>query len=249
MTTPFWWHQELTDGVHGAFTSAEFGNLALHAGVEGQEQRQEVVERRRELERHMGVPEGSLRFLNQVHSADVQDASKKLREEPATGDAWVSSDGAQPLAVMVADCLPVLLVGSMQGPEGAALPVTAAAHAGRPGLLAGILENTVHAMRERGAQGISAWIGPGACRWCYEIPAEMVDQIAADRPLIRSRTHWGTAALDLRTEAERILKEADVGVAPLSGCTIEDSTLYSHRRNTKEGTPQGRFAGIVWKRS
>ncbi|GAA1147294.1 polyphenol oxidase family protein [Nesterenkonia lutea] len=245
----FWWQESLDDGVHLAFTSVEAGNLARHVGPQ-----HDVEADRLRIQEAMGVPAGSLRFLDQVHSADVLDAQQRgggaVADSPGavpsgqgvpTGDAWVCADGSVPLAIMVADCLPVLLVGR-RAEEDHRTPVTAAAHAGRPGLLSGVLENTVAAMRDRGAASITAWIGPGACGRCYEIPEQMVTEIAVARPAIASRTSWGTSALDLRAEAESVLNQHGVAVAELSGCTVEDESLFSHRR----APGAGRFAGLLW---
>lgn len=247
MDSPFWWHEDAAGGVRVAFTSVRAGNLGTHVGDP-----QEARRSRLRLEEHLGLEPGAVRYLRQVHSAAVLDASavpgnEHGREDPE-GDAWISPRGREPLAVMGADCPPVLLAG-----ETAAGTVTAAAHTGRPGLLGGILENTVAAMRrqapELSAPGrITAWIGPGACGRCYEIPEEMVAEIAADRPAIRSRTSWGTSALDLRAEAARILGEAGAAVVDPGGCTMEDDSLFSHRRSTQQGSPPGRIAGIILTR-
>ncbi|WP_241475206.1 polyphenol oxidase family protein [Nesterenkonia sp. YGD6] len=243
--SPFWWRGHAGDSVQLGFTSVDAGNLARHAGSQ-----QRVSEDRRRLEAAMGVPAGSLRFLNQVHSADVLDAEAAASTQDGvssapvpTGDAWVCADGSVPLAIMVADCLPVLLYGQRAGsdPEHQ-VPVTAAAHAGRPGLLAGVLENTVAAMRERGAVAITAWIGPGACGACYEIPEPMVAEVSRDRPAIASTTSWGTSALNLRAEAQAVLAQQGVTVEDLAGCTLEDDSLFSHRREPD----RGRFAGVIW---
>lgn len=251
--SPFWWRGQAESGatagdtVQLGFTSVEAGNLARHVGSQS-----EVSENRRLLETSMGVPAGSLRFLNQVHSADVIPAEPAAPAGPApssevlTGDAWVCADGSVPLAIMVADCLPVLLHGrrAAHDPD-RDVPVTAAAHAGRPGLLAGVLENTVAAMRAHGADAITAWIGPGACGDCYEIPAEMVAEVSQGRPAIASQTSWGSSALNLRAEARTVLDGQGVRVAELAGCTIEDESLFSHRR----APGKGRFAGVIWMRT
>ncbi|MBO0595111.1 laccase domain-containing protein [Nesterenkonia sp. E16_7] len=248
--SPFWWRGRAGDSVELGFTSVEAGNLAVHAGPQSQ-----VPQDRRRLEAAMGVPKGSLRFLNQVHSAEVLDAASSALEQPAgqteldpsavpTGDAWVCADGSVPLTIMVADCLPVLFYGqrAAEDPQHR-VPVTAAAHAGRPGLLAGILENTVAAMQDRGAVRITAWIGPGACGACYEIPDQMVAEISPGRPAIASTTSWGTSALNLRAEAQAVLAQRGVTVEELVGCTIEDDSLFSHRRDPD----RGRFAGVIWR--
>lgn len=229
---PFWW-SDSTGDVHVAFTSAANGNLGVHVGDE-----HAARENRRLLTKRIGAEP---RFLNQVHSNVVVDADHTTGE--STGDGWVSQSGT-PLAVMVADCLPVLFAGQTRSGG----PVTAAAHAGRPGLLAGVLERTLDAMSSRGASDITAWLGPGACGNCYEIPEDMVRSIAADRPRIRSRTSWGTAALDLRAEATHIIDQRGVAVVDVPGCTIEDPTLFSHRRWQRTGVQPGRISGVIWCR-
>lgn len=233
----FWWRGEHA-GVQLAFTVAAAGNLSRSVGVPGQ-----GLENRRALEADMGLEPGQLRFLNQVHSADVLDADVGRQQSlPLTGDAWISTEGT-PIAVLVADCLPVLFVGF--GADGRVL--TAAAHAGRPGLIAGVLERTVAALRGAGAEAITGWIGPGACGECYEVPQAMFDELTATRPALASATSWGTPALDLRAEATAALSSAGVQVSnEAGGCTIEDRRLFSHRRCQKTGEPVGRLAGLVW---
>ncbi|GGE61754.1 polyphenol oxidase family protein [Nesterenkonia cremea] len=245
MDTPLWWHDDAAGGVRVAFTSVRAGNLGTHVGDPAR-----ALENRRSLEEHLGLEVGSVHYLQQIHSSRVLDASSAQLpgpEQPAPeADAWISPRGVQPLAVMGADCPPILLAGATSSGV-----VTGAAHTGRPGLLGGVLENTVSAMRSRARElsepgAITAWIGPGACGQCYEIPEEMVDQIAAERPAIRSRTRWGTAALDLKAEAAQVLSEAGIEVVDTAGCTMEDESLFSHRRSSQQGAAPGRIAGIIW---
>lgn len=232
--SPFWW-SDSTGDVHVAFTSVGAGNLGTHVG-----NAQQALANRRRLAARLAAHGAPPRFLNQVHSTDIVDADASIEAMP-TGDGWVSTTG-QPVAVLVADCLPVLFAAA--GPDGRR--ITAAAHAGRPGLLAGVLESTAAAMLDRGAAGITAWIGPGACGSCYEVPEEMLDAVSVDRPNIVSRTSWGTAALDLRAEARTVLEAAGAAVVDVPGCTIEDPQLFSHRRSQRTAEPQGRIAGVVW---
>ena len=231
----FWWQTQAGDGLTVAFTNTEAGNLALHVGDDPVR----VLQRRAALETAMGIPEGSLRFMNQVHSAVVAVADAVTPSVPApTADALVSPDGSAPLAVMVADCVPVVLAG--RKPDGGV--VTAAAHAGRKGLLAGVLANTVDRMQAAGAEGIRAWIGPAVCGLCYEVPEPMLEEAAGHMPELRSRTRAGTAALDLPAGAEAQLAALGVSAVRIGGCTLESGDLYSHRRSSSAG----RFAGLVW---
>ena len=234
----FWWQAQVGDGLTVAFTTTEAGNLALHVGDDPAQ----VVERRMALERRMKVSDGSLRFMNQVHSAVVAavpgPSGSPCAGDPPTADALVSTDGSVPLAVMVADCVPVVLAGL-----GSTGVVTAVAHAGRRGLLEGILVNTVREMRDAGALTIRAWIGPAVCGECYEVPQTMLDEAAEAMPALQSRTRWGTPALDLPAGAQAQLAGLGVEVLRLGGCTLESDDLYSHRRSADAG----RFAGLIWR--
>ena len=232
----FWWEGHGPGGLRVAFTNTSAGNLALHVG----DDREAVQKRRRALEERMGIRPETLRFMEQVHSATVAQVptpGPAQRDAPPVADALLSPDGSAPLAVMVADCVPVILAGT----RSAGKPVTAAAHAGRAGLLTGILLNTVQAMRGAGAGDLSAWIGPSVCGRCYEVPEAMLAD-AAHLPSAASQTSWGTPALDLPAAAEAQLEALGVDTVRLSGCTMEEPDLFSHRRDA----PTGRFAGLIW---
>ena len=221
-----------------AFTDATEGNLATHTG----EDPAAVTARRAALEQRFGLPARSLRFLHQVHGTHVValDAGSEPQDVPVA-DAAVSEDGT-PLAVLTADCLPVVLVAERPG---APVPLTAVAHAGRRGLLDGVLERTVDALRDRGGRHLTAWIGPAVCGSCYEVPHELRE--SAHLAGIASRTTWGTPALDLPGAAARLLRGLGVHVAtgPVDRsrwCTLERPELYSYRRDRTTS----RLAGLVW---
>ena len=230
----FWWQAQVGDGLRVAFTNTAAGNLALHVGDDPEQ----VLARRAALEKTMGVPGKALRFMNQIHSADVALVGPGDAAAVPTADALVSPDGSAPLAVMVADCVPVVLIGGKPGGV-----VTAVAHAGRKGLLGGVLANTVDRMRSAGAADIRAWIGPAVCGRCYEVPEAMLEEAASQLPEVRSRTRQGTPALDLPAGATAQLAALGVDVTSVGGCTLESGTLYSHRRSSSAG----RFAGLVWR--
>jgi YfiH family protein len=226
----FLWRAEVLSGVSVAFTDVRAGNLALHVG----DNPSDVMSRRDGLERAAGIAPGSLRFMDQVHGTSV--ALMEADSPAPVADAMVS-DGV-PLAVMVADCIPVVLVG--QAPDG---PVLAAVHAGRPGIAGGIIPAAVERMRARGASGILAWLGPSICGACYEVPAGLRDEVAAEVPASWSSTSWGTPGLDLPAGARSQLEMAGVVVEYAGPCTLENEALFSYRRNNRTG----RFAGLVWK--
>lgn len=175
--------------------------------------------------------------MRQVHGADVRVVDRAgLVPEPCDGLVTATPDVA--LMVRVADCVPVLLADVATG-------IVGAAHAGRVGLVAGVVPATVAKMRELGASTIEAWVGPHACGGCYEVPAAMRDGVAAAVPASFACTTWGTPSVDLGAGVEAQLEKASCTVHDRSRCTIESPDLYSYRR---DGAHAGRFAGlVVWR--
>jgi YfiH family protein len=175
--------------------------------------------------------------MRQVHGADVH-VVRAGDEEPAVADAMVSGEAGVVLMVRVADCVPLLLADVEKGLVGAA-------HAGRPGMVAGVVPNTVAALRELGATDLVAWVGPHVCGRCYEVPARMRDEVAAVVPESYAETTWGTPSVDIGSGVAAQLAAAGVQVVDVARCTIEDEDLYSYRR---QGQRSGRMAGLVWVR-
>ena len=236
---------DLGPGVRAAFTTRAGGvsvgphaglDLALHVGDDPGA----VRENRALLAAWAGAP---VRFARQVHGTTVVRVSEEAgaavgdaRIEPEA-DGLVTSQVGVPLGVLVADCLPVLLADADAG-------VVAVAHAGRRGLLAGVLPRVVEAMIESGArpESVRASIGPAAGGCCYEVPAGMLREAAAAVPELAATTTGGTPSLDLRAGAAAQLRAAGVrAVTTVGGCTIEDESFYSYRRSRQTG----RFAGVV----
>lgn len=154
----------------------------------------------------------------------------------AAADAMVTDRTDVALCVRVADCLPVLLADPDSG-------VIGAAHAGRVGLVGGVLPATVAAMRRLGARHIRAWLGPHICGECYEVPEQMRDQVAADLPAAYAVTSWGTPALDLGAAAAGQLAALGCRVQRRGACTRTSPRLHSHRR---DGAGAGRLGALVW---
>ncbi|OFI38328.1 copper oxidase [Arthrobacter sp. SW1] len=225
----FWWREEVRPGVTVAFTDTDAGNLALHVGDDAGD----VMARRARLETASGLGGRSFQYMSQVHGNAV--AFIDGTAEAPTADAMVST--GQPLAVMVADCVPVVLAG-----DGAAGPVLGVAHAGRPGVASGVVPAVVAEMRERGAQDIAAWIGPSICGKCYEVPEALRADVAATVPATWAETSWGTPALDLPAGVRAQLGALGVPVEYSGGCTKDTEALFSYRRQQQTG----RFAGLIW---
>lgn len=222
---------------HGAFSSF---NLAHHVGDDPSI----VTANRSLLGQALGLERIS--FVEQVHGIAVHpvtaDAAASLSPggaasaEPVRADAQVSDVVGVGLAVLVADCTPVLLADPDAG-------VIAAVHAGRRGMVGGVVAAALGQMRARGAQSISAAIGPSIGPRRYEVPADMRDEVADAEPVTASVTRVGTPALDVAAGvAEQLAREGVSLRAWSADCTFESQDLFSYRR---DGTT-GRFAGVVW---
>lgn len=226
-------------GARALFTGAG-ANLALHVG----DDEQSVRRRREQLEHELGAP---VRFVNQVHSTTVHVLRAHQGDDPVgeapgdvvTADAIVTDREDIALGIMVADCLPVLLADGQAG-------VVAAAHAGRRGLLDGVLAETVSEMVRLGArpERVQAVVGPAICAGCYEVPEQMRADAAQRLPATSARTSWGTPAIDLRAGARQALEREGIPVAAIDDaypCTREDERFFSYRREQTTG----RFVGVI----
>jgi hypothetical protein len=209
-------------------------NLGDHVGDDPAD----VAANRARVARELGVAEDRLVWMNQVHGTQVtvvdgpQDAAV-----PAT-DALVTATPGLVLCVLVADCVPVLLADHETG-------VVAAVHAGREGVRRGVVPAALSAMARLGARArhVTALLGPAVCGSCYEVPEEMQREVARVAPAAAVRTRKGTPGLDLRAGiAEGLHRAGITQVVHDPRCTVEDRTLFSHRR---EGVT-GRQAGLVW---
>jgi YfiH family protein len=178
------------------------------------------------------APGAAVADLVQVHGGAVVPAEPGSRPE---ADGLVTDRRDLVLVVRAADCVPVLLADPAAG-------VIGAAHAGRPGLAAGVVTHTVEGMRGLGATSITAWIGPHVCGACYEVPAAMQAEVVALEPASRATTSWGTPALDIGAGVRDQLERAGVTVVDAARCTRESPDLYSFRR---DGEHAGRIAGLV----
>lgn len=236
----FYWNEEVRPGLRVAFTTAGAGNLALHVGNDPDL----VRDNRRRLEAWMGIPAGSLRFMSQTHSDRVAVVSGTATGAP-DADGIVSRTGGEPLAVLVADCVPIVLADASPAEGGTG--ATAVVHAGRAGVGNGIVGGAVRSLRSLGARDLSAWIGPSVCGACYEVPEDMMRAMAGSSPEAASRTRAGAPALDLPAAVRRQLEQSSVRVRPVRGaglpCTLENPSLFSHRREPGAG----RIAGLVWR--
>lgn len=210
---------------HGGFSHGDYysWNLASHVGDDPVD-----VERNREKLRQRV---GEFAVMSQVHGDTVFVVDQVPAEVPIA-DALITANPEIALVVMVADCIPLLLRSEK---------LVAAVHVGRAGLMNSIALKTIAKMRALGATHISGSIGPAICGSCYEVSPELHDEVIALHPLASSKTSTGTPSLDLPKALIASLSEVGVPVGISAGCTLEDDSSFSFRRNKITG----RQAGVI----
>ncbi|MEV7614437.1 peptidoglycan editing factor PgeF [Streptomyces sp. NPDC089799] len=237
--------QHTVSGAHFAFTDRWGGVSAvpyeeLNLGGAVGDDPAAVRENRARAAGTLGVDPDRVVWMNQVHGRDVAVVDGPWGD-PAripSVDAVVTARRGLALAVLTADCVPVLLADPVAG-------VAAAAHAGRPGLVAGVVPAAVEAMTALGADParMVARTGPAVCGRCYEVPAAMRDEVAAVVPAAYAETGWGTPAVDVVAGVHAQLAGLGVTDAQRSPvCTLESLDHFSYRRDRVTG----RLAGYVW---
>lgn len=221
---------DLGPAATGMFTTRAGGVSAppyrgLNLGGMSGDDPQAVARNRQIAAQALGAP---ITFADQVHGIGV------LGPEQTDGEADVVLGTDRAVGVLVADCVPVLLVDRTEG-------LAAAVHAGRPGMMSGVVTATVRRLRELGASTLEAVVGPSVCPRCYEVPEPMRSQAAEVEPVAASVTREGTPAVDVGAGVVEQLTREGVQVTWLPGCTRERDDLYSYRRDGATG----RFAGVI----
>jgi YfiH family protein len=189
----------------------------------------------------VGVPADRFVWLRQVHSSIVRVVDGPPDEPLPECDGVVTTTPGLVLAVLAADCVPMLAADPVAG-------VVGAAHAGRRGAADGIGARLIEVMTRCGADpaAITVWLGPAICGRCYEVPAALRDEVDQALPGSAGRTEQGTPGLDLRAGlAEQLTGLGIRAVHVDTRCTRTDPDLFSHRR----GAPTGRQAGLIWMAS
>ncbi|MET9389161.1 peptidoglycan editing factor PgeF [Streptomyces sp. NPDC006624] len=237
--------RDSVSGAHFAFTdrwggvsAAPYEELNL-GGAVGDDP--DAVRTNRGLAaKSLGVEPDRVVWMNQVHGADVVVVDEpwgSSRQIPSV-DAIVTTRRGLALAVLTADCVPVLLADPVAG-------VAAAAHAGRPGMIAGVVPAALRAMTDLGADPsrIVARTGPSVCGRCYEVPEAMRAEVSAVEPAAHAETSWGTPAVDVSAGVHAQLERLGVRDREQSPvCTLESHDHFSYRRDRTTG----RLAGYVW---
>ncbi|WP_078916395.1 peptidoglycan editing factor PgeF [Streptomyces viridochromogenes] len=236
--------RDTVSGAHFAFTDRWGGVSAapyeeLNLGGAVGDDPEAVLTNRELAAKSLGLAPGEVVWMNQVHGADVVEVDGPWRDRPVPDvDAIVTAQRGLALAVLTADCVPVLLADPVAG-------IVGAAHAGRPGMIAGVVPAVLRAMTDLGAEPsrIVARTGPAVCGRCYEVPEAMRAEVAAVEPTAHTETSWGTPAVDVAAGVHAQLGRfgvRDRAQSPV--CTLESGDHFSYRRDRTTG----RLAGYVW---
>jgi hypothetical protein len=234
---------------HGFFTrkgGASSGIFAgLNCGTGSSDLSDAVAINRARVAQAMDLPLSHLVTVNQVHSADVVMLTAPLDPRPRA-DALVTATPGLGLAVLTADCQPVLFSDPQAG-------VIGAAHAGWRGSRDGVLEATLDAMEALGANraAITAVIGPTISQAAYEVGPEFLDGFLQDDPDSQRFFASGTGdrmLFDLPGYSQQRLRQAGIGHAEWTRhCTYRDpERFFSFRRTTHAGEADyGRLISVI----
>lgn len=232
------------NGAHFAFTDRWGGVSAvpyeeLNLGGAVGDDPAAVHANRARAAAFLGLDPDQVVWMRQVHGSTAVAVDAPWGERPVPeADAVVTARRGLALAVLTADCTPVLLADPVAG-------IVGAAHAGRPGMVAGIVPAAVAAMVELGAEParIIARTGPAVCGRCYEVPEAMRAEVAAVEPAAHAVTSWGTPSVDVTAGVHAQLERLGVRDRERSlVCTRESDDHFSYRRDRTTG----RLAGYVW---
>ena len=222
-------------GRKGGVSSGTYASL--NAGTGSDDDPAKVAENRNRIAAAMDVPAARLLTPYQVHSAEVEVVSRPFKQDRPRVDALVTRCPSLSLAVLTADCAPVLFADPIAR-------VVAAAHAGWRGAFGGVLENTVEAMVGLGASPsrIVAAIGPCIGAASYEVGDDFVDQfLGQDRDAAQyfQEGPSGSRHFDLKRYCAARLRAAHVSAVDIlpQDTYVDEENYFSNRRRFHRGEP------------
>ena len=242
---------ETLSGVrHGFFTRKGGASSGVFSGLNcgyGSSDLAEIVSvNRARVAEEMALDPDRLVTVHQTHSAEALIVKGPMGAPRPEADAIVTDQPGLGLAVLTADCQPVLLADREEG-------VIAAAHAGWRGALGGILEAAIEAMESLGAsrRSIRAAIGPSISQGAYEVGEEFLETFLADDP--ENARFFGNGPpgkyhFDLPGYGLMRLRRAGIGDIGWTGhCTYrEPDRFYSYRRSTHANEADyGRLISVI----
>ncbi|MDP3705472.1 MAG: peptidoglycan editing factor PgeF [Legionellaceae bacterium] len=211
--------------------SYAYNNVGLHV----HDNPEHVLANRASLKKQLELPNEPI-WLDQTHTSRCVLVESNQVDRHA--DAAVTRHSHLPLAIMTADCLPILLC-NRQGTEIAAI------HAGWRGLANGVIENTVSTLLST-AESCLAWIGPAICEACYQTGDEVLQTFSSQYSFASKAFKYHNSHLhaNLPNMAELILQSLGIAaVYQSNACTYElHEQFYSYRRESQTG----RMATLIW---
>lgn len=208
----------------GGFSKPPFDsfNLAFHV----EDEKRDVELNRKLLCKILGVRD--IQFMHQIHSNDVQIISQI--QDDMTCDGLITNQKNLALAVMVADCIPLLMCDKKRH-------VIAALHAGREGVFENIADVALTKMHKHfhtQKEDVVAFLGASIKQCCYEVGGDVLKY---------AKKHYNSYVKDNRLDIRGILKEQLKGceVRDFSNCTKCDERYFSYRQERKTG----RFVGVI----
>ncbi|MBF0309925.1 MAG: peptidoglycan editing factor PgeF [Magnetococcales bacterium] len=222
----------------GGVSSGPFASLNLAGHVADDSDR--VLENRKRLATRLGRPLEALRFLEQVHGVATVFSGEEAPSSPPVADAQVTDRPGLLLAVLTADCAPVLLADPRSG-------VIGAAHAGWRGALDGVLESCLHSMTTMGARpyDIRALIGPCIRQSAFQVGGDVHARFLATDTAFGQFFAPETDSDRYRFDLPGLLRLrllraglAEDCLYDVGHCTYTENHLFfSHRHATRNGLP------------
>lgn len=229
---------------HGGVSKAPFN--ALNLGLNAGDNSVDVLHNRSIVRSHL--PAEPL-WLKQIHGVAVSTPASRndSNGKPFEADAAVTNVANEVLAILTADCMPVLFASKSGG-------VIGAAHAGWRGLSGGVLENTLQEMLTLSPglslKDIAVWMGPAISPKAFEVGEDVLQAFAVQGQDILSKAFMPIAGSPGKYLANLYLLARErlrsLGIEQIDGgdfCTFNDSEKFFSYRRDKE---TGRFASLIW---
>lgn len=233
----------ITSIRHGFFTRNDGHSVGLYqslnCGLGSNDDRESVFKNRAVCAAALGVDAGSLVTVHQEHTSDIIAVSSPWQPESApVADGLVTKTPGLAIAVLAADCTPVLFAAPKAG-------VIGAAHAGWKGAISGVVENTIAAMKELGAKrdDIIAVVGPCIGAASYEVGPEFHERFISESPVntryFVSSSKAGHCYFDIGGYVlDRVLRAGVKSASRINADTYaESSQFFSYRRSCHMNEP------------
>jgi polyphenol oxidase len=204
------------------------GNVGDHVGDDPVV----VARNRAALCETIGVDADRWIWLRQVHGVAVHVATGAgagaASREPPVADAVVTAERGLALAVVTADCAPLVLSSDN---------AVGVVHAGHRGLAGGVIEAAIERLRDIGTGDVRAYLGPCIRAAHYEFGRDdLAPFVARFGPGVQARTRTGSPALDIPAAIRVVCdREGVVAFEDSRICTADSADYFSYRRDADTG--------------